>query len=553
MKNCQELLKISPKCHESSKKFQRFKNLCLKEYEKKFFMCLKTIPSNLYYNYFNNSKVPLWEHNYLFLVNLAYQLQSRSKSMDKRKESKKKSLDLLLYEAEGETSANFFAKPLYSRSEYISIILNCWNFKFQKYFFIKTYLYKILFFLRKHLRTYGVLTVKFIFQIKNLIAFYLSQQEIKNFKPLNNKKINKIFLSRSIAHAEFFFQHKRKNNFFLSFESERTYPSHLKSTRNCFTQNVSDGYAFLTLGDILNSFFFNLKKLLQFDLFCKQEFAEYFPLLKLNISFRQIIRESIVQNFDAHLLKIIIFKINQKFKKIHSLYHGELFTHFSPALKKICDDNKINCFQMSFGTYKLQAVPPFLFCKRFFCFSKIQLHEWYDKLQDKKLVFRGNPFLLKKYKTSIHNPYMLYFCTPYDMENELTIIKKLNEIANQIRKKLVVILHPRDDKIKKIKLVKFKPISNTQFQVKKTYFYSKCFCAINRCSNISYQQIIQNIPVVNILWNQTDRKVTHEYYRFKSIISKNKRDLHKILANQKKLLKTFKIFRVKYMTHAFNR
>lgn len=420
------------------------------------------------------------------------------------------------YEAEGESHLKLF----YEAFDFVPYVLYEYIAKHHPSVGIKVIRKrsKILRYFRIMLRREILLITKFILLTIGSLSLKLKELFYKPFE--YNNKVNKILITRSVAHLEGFkniADAYGENSIFFCGEGLFTFSHNIKSTRKVFSDARSFS-AFIGFWDLLKSFM-NVYK------------NRYASNIKLKISIEGITysylsaaQEMLISNFEVEVFERSLRKFLNKYKLTDSdkkieILCAEMFTPYALSVAKIGAEFNLVTFQVQTTSMFAMCEPNYIHCD-YFIFGSKTLQSSFIKMNgpNAKALFLGNYLQNQAVNTNLPSSpggfqNITYFTQPITDEHiEQNIIDLLCNLSKELNFKFSIKLHPRDN-INKV--IKYRD-SCTIIPATVSYdeYIKDIDLAILKTSSIASSIVLSGVPIIYCLFSEWARKGALDYIDF---------------------------------------
>jgi hypothetical protein len=473
---------------------------------------------------------------------------------------------LYLFEAEGETSATFVRSVLYKRTDFLTQLLK--NFvialeiDYGEYGTSSSIISGWWYHLRRITRTFGMATARGLMHFRNALRHHRNCPS-----PSMGPKIQLLVIVRSVIHAEFFSNLlKDQRTMCLVQDGLGVYPKVLQRAKIEGASQIIHCYDIITPINVLTNTIQVLKELSIFSLQAFKDSRPFqFELDGMPINMTTVIKECIVGSLDTRLLTASVSTITSKaeYRQI-AVAHSELFTAYPHALKISCSNFQIPTFQFAFGTYEMRPVPDFIHADLFFCFSIHQrdsILSMANAFAPSRVCYAGNLLIgssninskiIRNDVEETQKNIVLYYSQPFAEETDEVLIS-VKKTTDAMDFNLKVVMHPRE------RIEKFKKygkdlcvLTNEIYIEQRSALFNKTLFAITRNSNVGYQLLLRDIPLINYLSTAKDALVKHEYYKDYPLLVATEQQLLSVLSSPKENIQKYRIFRKSYIDNSFN-
>lgn len=460
------------------------------------------------------------------------------------------------YEAEGEVSKSPLASALYRRTDFLAAVLVAHLRRrgvseFRTFRIRRGWPGELR--LRRHLRAYGVLAVKGAWHAWNRLRHRAAPVPA-------NLATTFVAVSRSSVHTDYLAALlKQLDSSLVVFESERTYPNHLRASRRLLHNTrvpVVHGFDLIGAVTIAALWLRVCARLLLEDLVRRRDVVVDVPALALSFSLRQGIREGIVQTFETEMLLAALSRGRITAPNARTILHCEMTTQYASVLARMARNAGLACYQVAFGTYQPKPIPAFVPGDGFLCFSLRQQTEWAGATgTPQRLLYAGNLQLTNAtaavpVSTRVGQKRMAFFSQPYANDEELRLVKELRRICAAHGRELAIVLHPRDQ-ADKFDGLGIEVIGNVAYLARRDELEDSFFVAVTRVSNVVYQLILRRVPCVNLLVSPSDAVVVQEYYDWGAPLFYSIADFEAAVAKPDELLRRCLDFVDRYIEGSF--
>ena len=472
---------------------------------------------------------------------------------------------LFLNEAEGETSATWIRSALYRRTDFLPKLLKeCVSnlgIDCGEYGPSETILSSWQYHARRIVRTFGMTIARALMHSKNAVRHHR-----KILPAPLAAQIQLLVIVRSVIHAEYFSALlKDPRTICLVQDGLGAYPKVLLRAKIEGASQIIHCYDLVTTLQILKLTFQTLRELCSFTFQAYQDSRPYiFTLDGMPINMTTVIKECMVGSLDTSLLvKAIAIVASRADFEIKGVAHSELITAYPFAIKAGCEIFQIPTLQFAFATYEYRPQPNFIFADRFFCFSVDQRDSILELVNppDPAIVcyagnllidsskddFKGKP----KDRNSALRDTILFYSQPFDdeIDESIIIVKRITDAMNLTLK---VVMHPRERAVKFIKYgADLCILTNEVYIEKRSELFKKTLFAITRNSNVGYQLLLRDIPLINYLSAVKDALVKHEYYKGYPLLVYSEEELAQVMESSKEYIEKYRIFRKSYIERSY--
>lgn len=473
---------------------------------------------------------------------------------------------LFLFEAEGETSATIVRSVLYKRTDFLTQLLRnlviSLGVDYGEYGFSTTILSRWNYHARRITRTLGMAIARGLAHSRNAV-----RHSQKILPPPLALQSQLLVIVRSVIHAEYFSALlKDHRTMCLVQDGLGVYPKVLQRTKIEGASQIIHCYDLVSPSQILKLTLQLLRELCSFMLQVWHDSRPYvFTLDGMPINMTTLIKECIVASLDTKLLTTAISTIASRADcRLKGVVHSELFTAYPHAIKATSDKFGIPTLQFAFGTYKMRPVPNFIHSDRFFCFSLDQresILSMANAFDPTRVCYEGNLFIESSenndrrkinYKNRNPKSIILYYSQPFDEANDeaLTSVKRITDAMDV---SLKVVMHPRE---RIGKFLKYGDdiciLTNEMYIEQRSELFKTTLFAITRNSNVGYQLLLRDIPLINYLTTAKDALVKHEYYEGYPLLVRSEEQLKRILESSEKYIEKYRGFRELYIKRSFD-
>lgn len=484
-----------------------------------------------------SSALNFFMHNYRFLLMWIETVKSKvdSNNYDEVVFSDYIKLDYLpYYEAEGEINKQLF----YKKFDFIPFYL----FKFleKSYPNLKLRILnnksKIELLFRVFTRRYVLLCLKFLLHLSNIL-------KNKKTDDLDNSNLKILILSRGIAHTNYVKGLLELNQNIFLHASDGMFSKNA-NTEYAFKINKSrlyTQYNYLSFAD-LTEIFWNLFT----NLFNKR-----IPNLDLNLislNFNSLIKEMIIAQLEVDLHVRSVYNVVSKVKSNFKIITCEMISQYPLWLNRQFEINKnVKVLQLQTTSLDLFPVPNFVHTDAFLFKSTKDL-DYFKNLfpnESDKLKFYGNLSYNNKsiIKTGKELKNLIYLTQPYELDNQISIIKYLVQLASFKGFNLFVKPHPREN-LKQLSGELSGIGSKISFLDKDIDLNSLRLLAdlvILRTSSMSQDLYLNRIPTINVLLTNFDVNLKAEY------LVANQPNVVKSLVDLENLINNYSIFLTEFL------
>lgn len=432
--------------------------------------------------------------------------------------------EIVLYDAEGETSSTGFRTLAYNRRDFLPGLIAQ---AIQNATRTEVFLYskrsikdEVILSCRKWLRVYGVLLARGAIAVRN----YAKLVMIGARDPFANPGIDAevLLVSRSTVHSEFFAGLLGRREFEVLVQENV-----FSEGRNCDylrTLNpqiaVNNVLQYLRWKDFAASAIQCVKSISR----SKRATPTVVQLseigLAMDLSFA--IKEHLAHSFESRILaRALDRRLAAAGSRVSKVLHCEIFSPHAPYIEQAARRRGVATHQFAFGTYEMRPCVRFVFADRFFCFSKRQ----YDSMlsvgvPEDEIEYIGNPLVLDSGEHfgcggtggSVERK-LLFFCQPIRDNEERVLLDNIARFAREFQMSLAVVLHPRDSEAKRKAYSEFCTVlDNVTYLKNRDAIDRSASFAVTRTSNVAYRLILAGVPVMNVLMSAADRLVVQEYY-----------------------------------------
>jgi hypothetical protein len=472
---------------------------------------------------------------------------------------------LFLFEAEGETSATRVRSALYKRTDFMTQLLREFAVSLgvdhSEYSPSPTILSRWSYHARRITRTFGMVIARGLLHSRNAVRHH---RNIPLRSPALQSEL--LVIVRSVIHAEFFSNLlKDHRTMCLVQDGLGVYPKVFQRTKVEGASQIIHCYDLVTPSKIIKLTLQVLRELFAFTLQARQDMCPYvFTLDGMLINMSTIIKECIASSLDTKLLATAISTIASRAEcRLKGVAHSELFTAYPQAIKATSDKFCIPTLQFAFGTYEMRPVPDFIHSDRFFCFSLDQresILRMANAFDPTHVCYAGN-LLIDSSKNCDQKRFdereealknvILYYSQPFDDAADDALVSVMR-ITDAMNLSLKVVMHPREHTEKFVKYGDDLCIlTNEMYIEQRPELFKKTLFAITRNSNVGYQLLLRNIPLINYLTTTKDALVKHEYYEGFPLLVRSEEQLVCVLESAEEYIDKYRIFRDSYIERSF--
>lgn len=474
---------------------------------------------------------------------------------------------LFLFEAEGETSTTWVRSALYKRTDFLIHLLRKFviasGIDHEEYGTSVNILNGWGYHARRITRTFGMVIARGMMHSRNAL-----RHQRKNLSTPLNRQSQLLVIVRSVIHAEYFSTLlKDPRTICLVQDGLGVYPKVLQRAKIEGATQIVHCYEIVSPLKILKLTVKVLGELCLFTLKAHRDPCSYdFALDGISINMTTILKECMVGSLDTRLLAITISSLASKADLIlKGVVHSELFTAYPYSIKSTCDSFRISTLQFAFATYEMRPVPDFIFADRFFCFSLDQRKSIValdNSFDHTKICYAGNLLIESadnnSNKTNDHTSdvmpknVLIYYSQPLGEETD-EALRSVMRIANAMELSLKVVMHPREHPDKFLQYgIELCVLTNEMYIEQRANLFKTTKFAITRNSNVGYQLLLRDIPLINYLTTTKDALVKHEYYEGYPLLVRTEEQLINILDFSSNYIEKYRIFRKSYIERSFD-
>lgn len=475
------------------------------------------------------------------------------------------SREMYLYEAEGEVSAHGGRRLLYARSDFILFYLREWlrgrsDVVLIAYPSPRPFLRPLA--AIRVLRSYGVLWFRVAIHVLNVVRHWPRRRRSK-MRALREKG-GLCVVSRGTAHTEYLagLVEDRRVTYlivdnFLSFPANRDLAAALLG-EGVPTCHIYDCIGF---GSILSEASSVCLAMIGYErhrspmVLRTELFAEKYGV---SIDISQIVREALVNSFEANLIARALDSIKVGNSGMVALAHCEVLTHHAFHIARWGKKAGVTTIQVAFGTYDIRPSPDFIWSDWLCCFSeksgkdlaKLSAHFRQKAVYwGNLLVEDGGSNLARRTES---NSDIVFFTQPYDDDNEMLVVGILERWCAKNNASLTIALHPRDSPSKYAVAGAISSVmTHDQLLPCRARVLSMARFAVTRTSNVAYALLMAGVPIINVLLSPSDLSVSHEYYAGYPLIARSAKQLEAILDDGGGYVGLFEEFRASYSEKAW--
>lgn len=472
---------------------------------------------------------------------------------------------LFLFEAEGETSATRVKSALYKRTDFMTQLLREYavsiGIDHGEYSPSPTILSRWSYIARRITRTFGMAIARGLMHGRNAM-----QHHRNTSLRLPTLQSELLVIARSVVHAEYFSTLlKDQRTICLVQDGLGVYPKVLQRAKIEGAVQIVHCYDHVRPLQILRLTLQVVRELCSFTLQARHDSRPYvFTLDGMPINMITAIKECIAASIDTRLLTTAISIIASRADfHLKGVAHSELFTAYPHAIKAATDKFGIPTLQFAFGTYEMRPVPDFIHSDRFFCFSHDQreaILRMANSFDATRVCYAGNLLIESQRNNSQenfddaeepHRDTILYYSQPYDEAIDEALITVIR-ITNSLNLSLKVVMHPRERAEKFLNFSKdLRILTNEMYIEQRPALFKNTLFAITRTSNVGYQLLLNNIPLINYLTTAKDGLVKHEYYDGYPLLARSEEQLKRILESSEEHIEKYRDFRELYIKRSF--
>lgn len=473
---------------------------------------------------------------------------------------------LFLFEAEGEVSTTWVRSALYKRTDFLTKLLRKFvialGIDHEEYGPSVTILNRWGYHVRRITRTFGMAIARGLMHSKNAIRH---NRRILPSPLVEQSQL--LVIVKSVIHAEFFSTLlKDPRTMCLVQDGLAVYPKVFRRAKIEGASQIIHCYDLVTPSQILKLTFKILRELYSFTIQARHDQRPYvFALDGMSINMTSILKECMVGSLDARLLAMTISTIALKAEsRLKGVAHSEMFTAYPHSIKATCDKLGIPTLQFAFATYEMRPVPDFIFADRFFCFSFDQresILSMANAFDPAGVCYAGNLLIESSEKNDKKKPndteaiprnILLYYSQPLDEETDEALIS-VKRITVAMELSLQVVMHPRERSEKFIQYgTDLCILTNEMYIEQRSDLFKKTLFAITRNSNVGYQLLLRDIPLINYLTTAKDALVKHEYYEGYPLLIRSEEQLMSVLEFSEEHIVKYRIFRKSYIERSFH-
>jgi hypothetical protein len=471
---------------------------------------------------------------------------------------------LFFLEAEGETSATRVRSVLYKRTDFLLALLREFVISLgvdhDKYGPKTPILSRFSYHARRKARTLGMTIARGLMHWRNSLL-----HQPKNPLPPADKQRQLLVVVRSVIHAEYFSALLKDQRILcLVQDGLAVYPKVLARARLEGASKIIHCYDLVSPSKILILTFRLLFKSLKFTLESLRNRRHYvFVLDGMPIDLTTSIKECIVGSLDTLLLSTAISSVASRQEYcLKAIAHCELFTAYPRAIKTLASRLRIPTFQFAFATYEMRPVPDFIHADHFFCFSLQQrksILSVKNRFEHSRVDYAGNLLIghsigdddINAKGAGLKN-IVLYYSQPLDELADEAFLS-VKRITDSMDLSLKLVMHPRENPEKFMKYGHDLCVLTNEMYIKqRAILFAKTLFAVTRSSNVGYQLLLRNIPLINYQVTAKDALVKHEYYEGYPLLVQTESQFIDILKNAQYYIGKYREFRGAYIKTSFD-
>jgi hypothetical protein len=495
-----------------------------------------------------------WDHNLRYVHMWLYSVRHcMAENLNKRfvfyLPKSRTTSQILLYEAEGETTRQNLSKLIYKRTDFLLhyIIqylssLPCVEIRWYKETRRGAGLVPL--FVKRLVRSYGIHLFRATCHLKNRLEHFLtSAKKTEGLSDLADPVF--VVVVRGQAQAEYLSQLGGCSNaIFIICDNFLRYPD----TWRLFDQITKGSACAKSLYDFTGTFRIIksgvriLVELLRFDVSHIVNSPSSFNLAgpyPVRIDTWQLFREAIVNSYEPTLLCKAVFELNKSVPRLCAIMHMEQATAYPFFLHKQSRGLGLKTIQMALGSYRFAPFVRFIWADVFLTYTVLMRDSLlrYDIYSDSDIQFWGN--LLFQESTgklsgqdSGREKKIAFLTQPYEMENERELVAILRRWCRGNLFSLDIALHPRDAKDKYTAESSIERVlEHKQLSPMREDWTRSVSMAVTRTSTAAYYLLMCDTPFVRVIWSTADTTVTQDFENGYPLSARTEKELVNILNN----------------------
>lgn len=445
------------------------------------------------------------------------------------------------YEAEGERNKRL----LYNTSDVFPFHINNYfkSININPTIFSKKNrnLVVIRFFFRKYL----LLIYKLIINLYRKLIHDLSNLFVSNKDEIIANNVVNMFCSRGVAHTKYVYKFIEENVNSILFISDGIF-SKGKNYKFVMNNNISNHVRDINYISYKNIFWSFLKSLY----YSSNQKSFNVEIKGQKICFNNGVSEMIIAYFDVQIYKSALNNFISNKSKLINLLSLEMYTAFAYVTNSVGKENSLKTYQIQSTAMMSRLEPNFVYCDKFLLKTESEKKVFRKLYNSNKFDFFGtfNDVFEFDYDLTKNKPKnILFFSQPDNLELEKKLLIQILKISDEYEFKVSIKLHPRDSNDK------FKEITNNDVTVYDGYYnfttYKSNFdLAIVRTTSLSHDLILEGVPVIFCLFNDSDVNSPFLYLdkKFYGTIF-NQDGFYRIFDNYQMFINKYRNYREKYL------